>query len=499
MTSTADKSGTSSSSGTGATTLKLLVSGPLLSTTSFTTLQSRVKELQASKHGPFAALLVLGAQSSWPTDLDLGGLPRLVLDGTSSRIVQFQGIAVGLVPESAQFGIVGHVDVLLTALPPRGFHRVLPGSLPPYIHTQADLESIGSSVVSASAELGRPKYHFCAGLSCFYQRPPYDNGEGVTRLISLASVGDDAKPSAPELKWLHALNLPLFPQSKTDAAQPGVTPNPYLAPAERQNKRGKTAEDASSSTQFFFAAAPKPSSSSGPMRRPKVPPRMDCWFCLASPSCEKHLIAAIGEEMYIALPKGGMQIEHALIVTITHEVNFACLSSVALDEVAKHQDQIVKLFAKRGYACMFSERSIILGKAAHRHCYMEALPVPASALGKCEEAVMLEASKGRFKFEPLGRGAGASNRENLAALGQSVAGADSEYVYIQLPGGKALLHRVQPVNANEKAPRVLPMQIARAAACNLLDKPELIQWKNCVAPVKVEEAWTAVIKAGLGN
>lgn len=30
----------------------------------------------------------------------------------------------------------------------------------------------------------------------------------------------------------------------------------------------------------------------------------ECWFCLSSPQVEKHLVVAIGMEMYLALAKG---------------------------------------------------------------------------------------------------------------------------------------------------------------------------------------------------
>ena len=37
-----------------------------------------------------------------------------------------------------------------------------------------------------------------------------------------------------------------------------------------------------------------------------APPRLNCWFCLATPELEKHLIAGIGNEVYLATPKGSM-------------------------------------------------------------------------------------------------------------------------------------------------------------------------------------------------
>lgn len=47
-------------------------------------------------------------------------------------------------------------------------------------------------------------------------------------------------------------------------------------------------------------------------------PSIKCWFCLASPDVEKHLIASIGDFCYLALPKGGLVPEHCMVVPIDH-------------------------------------------------------------------------------------------------------------------------------------------------------------------------------------
>ena len=41
-----------------------------------------------------------------------------------------------------------------------------------------------------------------------------------------------------------------------------------------------------------------------------------CWFCLASPEVEKHLIVSVGDESYVALAKGGIDWNNLLIVPI---------------------------------------------------------------------------------------------------------------------------------------------------------------------------------------
>lgn len=50
-----------------------------------------------------------------------------------------------------------------------------------------------------------------------------------------------------------------------------------------------------------------------------------CWFCLSNPAARKHLIADIGEEVYLALAKGPLTSEHVIIVPIEH------VSSTAAD------------------------------------------------------------------------------------------------------------------------------------------------------------------------
>lgn len=97
--------------------------------------------------------------------------------------------------------------------------------------------------------------------------------------------------------------------------------------------------------------------------------RMDCWYCVASPSCEKHLIASVNDFSYLSLPKGGINEKHVQIIPIDHEVSFAGLSTEAIEEVVKYKSAL-KIFFGQKYNCvpLFFERNIFLNKAAQRHC-----------------------------------------------------------------------------------------------------------------------------------
>ena len=48
---------------------------------------------------------------------------------------------------------------------------------------------------------------------------------------------------------------------------------------------------------------------------------LDCWFCLASPNVESHLVVSIGEACYVALDKGVLTEGHLQIVPIAHFAN----------------------------------------------------------------------------------------------------------------------------------------------------------------------------------
>jgi Protein similar to CwfJ C-terminus 1 len=50
--------------------------------------------------------------------------------------------------------------------------------------------------------------------------------------------------------------------------------------------------------------------------------RSECWFCMASAEFEEHLVVVIGDESYIAMPKGGLVPDHTLIIPIAHHQRY---------------------------------------------------------------------------------------------------------------------------------------------------------------------------------
>ncbi|XP_077180287.1 CWF19-like protein 1 isoform X3 [Paroedura picta] len=199
------------------------------------------------------------------------------------------------------------VDILLTSCWPRGVEKF--GNSP----GDVDTKKCGSGLVSVLAGSLKPRYHFSGLQKIYYERLPYRNhavlqesAQHVSRFIALASVGN-----ADKRKYLYAFSI--LPMSSMDSSelvkQPqDVTENPFRGPGGwvhgAQQLPGAEEEPMH---QFFFDLSSKPKGkkrhSEGQARqqtqakRPPCKPPLPtaaCWFCLASPEVEKHLVVSIG-------------------------------------------------------------------------------------------------------------------------------------------------------------------------------------------------------------
>uniref|UniRef100_A0A5F9D045 Inhibitor of nuclear factor kappa-B kinase subunit alpha n=1 Tax=Oryctolagus cuniculus TaxID=9986 RepID=A0A5F9D045_RABIT len=176
---------------------------------------------------------------------------------------------------------------------------------------EVDTKKCGSSLVSSLATGLKPRYHFAALEKTYYERLPYrnhvvlqENAQHATRFIALANVGNPEKK-----KYLYAFSI--VPMKLMDTAElvkqpPDVTENPYRK-SGKEAATGKqiSAPEEESSCQFFFdlnekqgrkrSSTGRDSKSPHP-KQPRKPPQPPgpCWFCLASPEVEKHLVVNIG-------------------------------------------------------------------------------------------------------------------------------------------------------------------------------------------------------------
>ncbi|XP_071515989.1 CWF19-like protein 1 [Panulirus ornatus] len=336
-----------------------------------------------------------------------------------------------------------------------------------------DPETTGSSMISRLAFKVQPRYHFAGVEGVYYERLPYRNHKVLneptrhtSRFIGLAKVGNLEKR-----KWLYAFNItPMIhcEQEELTKQPSDVTECPYTDSNVAHPSR-QTAEQSSGGGQFFYDMNAKPDDDKrgkkrkgdgydGGERRHMPPkPTGPCWFCLASPEVEKHLVVSVGNHAYVALAKGGLVPEHLLILPITHFQSTSDLEDDCREEIEKYKTALKRFFKKRGKLVVFFERNY-----RSQHLQVQVIPVP------CEVADHL-----MEMFVDVGQSNGIEVDEipKLSDISQ-VAPSGTPFFYAELPTGEKLYHRVR---------KNFPLQFGREVLASppILNVPERIDWREC--------------------
>ncbi|KAJ0401264.1 hypothetical protein ATCC90586_003701 [Pythium insidiosum] len=412
------------------------------------------------------------------------------------------------------------VDFLFTSQYPAGFQCLVPEQQVPEQLKGRRGDSAGLSELLAHVA---PRYHITSAATAdddgvFYQRLPYvtecrrTGRKLVTRLIGLCGVNTTKDKTK---KYLHALQVaPSAAASGGSAAAPdipaGTTQNPYqhaandAEPAAKRMRRdapgsrptaGLSAEQVAQLSaqgarggQFFYdqkiaargqhpdALRPGHSDRRREHRPPPVPERTECWFCLATPSVERHLIVSIGQEAYLAMPKGAINEDHVLIVPIAHEASTTRLSSSCLKEVARFKTALREYFAAQDKDMILFDRNISTVGATH--CHLQVVGIPRARASSVLDVFQREGDKYNVKFQEL------KGDDELADVTRG-----RPYFYAEVPDGRGgVLRLLNIVEAKQY------MQFGRHAAACALGVPRRANWKYCVVPKPEEEAMTKAFK-----
>ncbi|WFD06756.1 hypothetical protein MVES1_002110 [Malassezia vespertilionis] len=413
------------------------------------------------------------------------------------------------------------IDFLFCNAWPRNVERLASTPLP-----DPNAPAWGTEAVTHLAEAARPRYFFARApseqeararaltiapsvLACgaFWEREPYENPPfaaitppflpPVTRFLSLAKVAN-----AEKAQWFMALCIvPADTLLKGDTASAALqrpanlTQSPLLAPAappkqsaEPLHARWDAAPNATKRRKHKHSR--EPVAPVGPER---------CWFCLSNPNVEKHLIVCIGNESYIALPKGQVPIAsdasspvpgggHALVIPIAH------MPSIYAPDTAS--------------AALYNE--IDAFKLALRKCYAayEAVPVFWTVVRRSG----VRAGHTQIQAVPVRRDRmdGIESYFRGAAQDQGLAYEDAEVA-------EAFATPMQPselVRATDRDDfcmmeldhvRLLillrgerfNLQFPRETLTSFLGMPERAQWKACERPEEVEAAEADAFKEAL--
>ncbi|KAM9327368.1 CWF19-like protein 1 [Pholidichthys leucotaenia] len=390
------------------------------------------------------------------------------------------------------------VDILLTSQWPRGVWHF--GNNP-----EVNTKSCGSSTVANLADKLKPRYHFAALEGVHYERLPYrnhvilqENAQHVSRFIALASVNNPAKK-----KYLYAFNI--IPMKTMDPSelvkQPqDVTENPY-----RHSTKDKTggSKPAFSTTeeepahQFFFDLSRKQGGDfrghgrkrhsdgdgrgrdqchgdgdrhhHGQPKQPRKHPQSQgpCWFCLASPQVEKHLVISIGTHCYLALAKGGLTPQHVLILPIGHYQSVVEMGLEVMEEMEKFKYAMKKFFKSKGQRCVVFERNY-----RSQHLQLQVVPVPLDlcTTEDIKEAFMVQAQEQQMELMEI------PEHTDL----KQIAPPGTPYFYVELDSGEKLFYRIQ---------KHFPLQFGREVLASeaVLNVPTRADWKECKQSREEEE------------
>ncbi|KAK0154510.1 CWF19-like protein 1 [Merluccius polli] len=410
------------------------------------------------------------------------------------------------------------VDILLTSQWPRGVWQY--GNNP-----EVNTKFCGAASIASLADKLKPRYHFAAIEGAHYERLPYrnhmvlqENAQHVSRFIALASVNNPAKK-----KYLYAFNI--VPMKSMDPSelvkQPqDVTENPYRRSGKDKTQRDRTGFDPAEeepASQFFFDLSrggrggrsggrgpgqeaalrrgppPLGRGEAGPggpggapgdgdgqhhmqPRQPRRPPQPTgpCWFCLASPQVEKHLVVSIGTHCYLALAKGGLTPYHVLVLPIGHYQSVVELASEVVEEMEKYKAALHKFYKSRGERCVSFERNY-----RSQHLQLQVVPVP---LDKCstediKEAFMVQAQEQQMELMEI------PEHTDL----KQIAPPGTPYFYVELDTGEKLFYRIQ---------KHFPLQFGREVLASeaLLNVPTRADWKECKQTREEEEQCSAKLR-----
>ncbi|KAM3858848.1 CWF19-like protein 1 [Diretmus argenteus] len=392
------------------------------------------------------------------------------------------------------------VDILLTSQWPRGVWQY--GNNP-----EVNTKFCGTVSIANLAENLKPRYHFAALEGAHYERLPYRNhmilqesAQHVSRFIALATVNNPAKK-----KYLYAFNI--IPMKSMDPSelvkQPqDVTENPYRRlgkdKAEQQkHKTGfDTTEEEQPASQFFFDLSRKQGGGpggrgrkrhsegdrhqqgqpydgdrnhQGQPKQPRKPPQPTgpCWFCLASPQVEKHLVISIGTHCYLALAKGGLTSHHILVLPVGHYQSVVELASEVVEEMERYKAALKKFYKSKGERCVVFERNY-----RSQHLQLQVVPVP---LDRCttediKEAFMVQAQEQQMELMEI------PEHTDL----KQIAPPGTPYFYVELDTGEKLFYRIQ---------KHFPLQFGREVLASeaVLNIPTRADWKECKQSREEEE------------
>ncbi|EEC44471.1 predicted protein [Phaeodactylum tricornutum CCAP 1055/1] len=211
--------------------------------------------------------------------------------------------------------------------------------------------------------------------------------------------------------------------------------------------------------------------------------RKDCWFCLASEACEKHLITGVYQSCYAAMPKGPVHQGHVLLIPVKHSSQGALKDSI----VAQEMDALKSKLRKHAYSVYDSdlfvfERAIQTKGGYHTH--VQCVPVPKRSGIQLQSTMIAQARKTGMQLREL---------TSDLALAAMFTDEDNEggYFYAEIPlAGTDFKRFLYKADGQGQT----PLQFGREVIAAVLGKPSLAHWKSCLLDREEETAMASLFR-----
>ncbi|CDJ62065.1 CWF19-like protein 1, related [Eimeria necatrix] len=224
-------------------------------------------------------------------------------------------------------------------------------------------------------------------------------------------------------------------------------------------------------------------------------PHADCWFCLANPQVEKHMIVDIADRMYTAVPKGGLTPLHMLLIPIAHLPSLAYADAETRREAAALIRAARSAFRQQSLDLVVYERYVPMKATKAMHSQLHAIPCDRSQALQSGELFEKRAKRAGLSLQRLPETADITSLSELAkdpCLG---------YFYVEIPGvltakGQTIdryLH-VQPGRDSGK----IPMTFGREVMAELLGLRDKVNWQACLVPKDEEAKLAAALRDVVG-
>ncbi|GAA5921779.1 hypothetical protein JCM1841_001859 [Sporobolomyces salmonicolor] len=429
-------------------------------------------------------------------------------------------------------------DILLTHVVPSSL--TLLSSKPLNLPEDRKPEEVFSKELDEPAKAARAKYHFVSAPTVFWEREPFEwppvGGAGAgeaksfCRALSLGAMGNKTKerwfyafsitPSAPGATPMTSTRSPFHASAAAATASLTATINSSNGPrglkrpaalaeeginemgvpnyifagmGDQGRKKGKGGPPPDHYTcnicgqkGHWIQECPEKEArdaeraaqraNRGPRESAKPISPDECWFCLSNPKVTKHLIASIGTETYLTLPKGQVCSTdqspvpgggHVLLIPIAHYPTLrsipADLAPPVLEEVELYKQALKKCYKSFGAEMIAFEVARAGGKGGHAH--VQICPIPASLAPEAESTFAAQFTKFNLAFEEI-----ADPVAFYTSAQEDGKGAD--YFKVDLPNGKCFVHWIK-----QGVP--FGLQFGRETVALLLHAPERGDWKRC--------------------